>query len=293
MAKQKKNNSSSSSKMAKPSKNMWMGLLALALAGGGYWCWNSLGEAKESVEVFFQSGNFLTLEARYTPEQIMEAHREALLKTTDHAFQRPELRFYPFALFDVKYSREDKKTQEGTILWNLSDGEMVVDTEGWHSSHGFSDCIDAAADDNDFRVINALSQKNRPLSKEELQKCLQVEEATIGRWLQNLMDKRLIVQHGSDFRLHIENPAIPQKPVTTVRDELVAKPYKHTMRMPGRYSIGQVKRNACSAFGNHFAIRNQKEIYLPIYSISVKNPDGTVATTYWNAMSGQQIKLPI
>ena len=42
-------------------------------------------------------------------------------------------------------------------------------------------------------------------------------------------------------------------------------------------------------FGEDFVIRKTQEVYLPIYNIAVQNPDGSILTTYWNGVNGQQV----
>jgi len=41
--------------------------------------------------------------------------------------------------------------------------------------------------------------------------------------------------------------------------------------------------------GKDFAIRKTTEIFLPVYSIVVQNPDGSQMTTYWNALNGKRL----
>jgi len=48
-------------------------------------------------------------------------------------------------------------------------------------------------------------------------------------------------------------------------------------------------KTAKAAFGDDFAIRKTTEIFLPVYSIVVQNPDGSHMTTYWNALNGKNI----
>ena len=83
--------------------------------------------------------------------------RKELLKDTEHTFLNPTLKFHPYLLMEVKYSRGKEKTGEGLILWSLVDGEMVINTNLWEKTHGFADCIMAGADKDDYKVIKTLS----------------------------------------------------------------------------------------------------------------------------------------
>jgi hypothetical protein len=48
-------------------------LLTLALVGGGgWWLWNNNPDVRQFVNHHIDTGDFQTLEIRYTPSQIME-----------------------------------------------------------------------------------------------------------------------------------------------------------------------------------------------------------------------------
>src|SRR5262245_44677268 len=113
------------------------------LAVGSWWLWENNAVVRGLFSEYVDGNHFLTLEARYTPDQIMEQHRYELLSDNEHTFKEPSLKFYPYILMEVKYSLADKKTREGVILWGMEDGEMVINTETWDTTHGFDDLITA------------------------------------------------------------------------------------------------------------------------------------------------------
>jgi hypothetical protein len=71
----------------------------------------------------------------------------------------------------------------------------------------------------------------------------------------------------------------------------VTKHQKNAPRIARKYSPSQIEKITQAAFGPGFTIRKTNEIYLPIYAISVLNPDGTIFTTYWNALNGKKLPL--
>jgi hypothetical protein len=81
-------------------------------------------------------------------------------------------------------------------------------------------------------------------------------------------------------------------PETKLAHWLVTKPTKKAVRVKKRYSASQIQKTAKAAFGNDFAIRRTTEIFLPVYSIVVQNPDGTLMTSYWNALNGKRLAAP-
>lgn len=265
-------------------------LLTLAALGyGGYWVNEHHPDVKGKVLEFVNSGNFHTLEARFTAQQIMDMNRKVLLKDNKHKFLDPVTKFSPYVFMEVKYSVNEAETGEGVILWDLLDGEMVLNTNHWEKTHGFADCINSNLDKNEFRIINTLAEKGGTLDRESLLRLMQVENDLLGAWLDTCRRKKVVVQSGSFYRLHLQKPRLAITPETSIDDRIVTKAYKSTERMPKRFSHNQIKRIAESAFGQDFAIRHTLDVYLPIYCLTVENPDGSNHTSYWNAINGKQL----
>ena len=96
----------------------------------------------------------------------------------------------------MKYAVSDKKTKEGVILWDLTDGEMVIDTKEWEKTHGFGDCINANTDRHEFKIINTLAYKGGSADRETLSKALHVDNDVFDAWIESCRRKQLIVQIG-------------------------------------------------------------------------------------------------
>jgi hypothetical protein len=265
-------------------------LLTLALLGGGaYWIGNKKPEYKAKVLELITTGSFHTLEARYTAKQLMESHRRDLLKTNKHTYAEPIVKFYPYLLLEVKYTNKDHQTGEGIILWDLVDGEMVINTKHWEKTHGFADCINSGTERYEFKILNLIAQNGGKLDRDGLSKALQIENNILDAWIDSCRKKKLLVQTGNTYRLHLQEPKLSVVPETVLHDRLATKSYKGAERLTRRYSSSQVRRIAECAFGNDFAIRNTIDIFLPVYSITVQNPDGSLHTSYWNAVNGKPL----
>ena len=189
-------------------------LIAAVLVGAGWWFAQNNPNVLSMLEQYIDNGEIMTFEARYTPERIMDQYGKELA-SGERAFQKAELKFYPYALLDVKYSTPDKKTKEGVLLWSFVDGEMVINCETWEKTHGFEDAINSQANRNDFKILNALAKNKGKATIEQLQKDLQVEEDVLQPWLDDSKSKHLVVQKGNEIQLHFQNPRIlvvPQTP---------------------------------------------------------------------------------
>ncbi len=265
-------------------------VLFLAIGGGGYYYYTqNTDSVHELVSKYFDSSSFHTLEIRYSAKAIMQENQDKLLKDEFHKYLTPDLHFYPYMLMEVKYSKKNNTTAEGVILWDLESGEFVTSTGSWEKTHGFEDCINAHLDQNDFRVINHLAAHGGQLSRKDLANGIHVETEILNKWLESCIKKKMIVQTGNGFRLHLHKPKIAVPPQTTLEHHLVTQSIKDVKQRAKRYSPRQIEKIAYYAFGADFSIRKATEIFLPIYKIDVQNPDGSILTTYWNALTGKQI----
>lgn len=263
--------------------------IACVVGVAGWWLWENEHEVTQQVSHYVGKGDILTLEARFSPEKIMEIHRGELLEDELHKFQDSFLKFHPYLLMDVKYHLADQKTHEGVILWGMENGEMVLNAETWELTHGFEDCLVAGATRNDFKIINILAKHNGALTREELLNALHVEADTLDLWVDSVREKHLVVQKGNEYRLHFQNPKLQVLPQTKIKRNLVTKPYLNASRVSKKYSSGQIEKTAKALFGTDFTIRSGKEVFLPVIGINVLNPDGSILTSYWNALTGQRI----
>lgn len=263
-------------------------ILSTLFSLGFFWTWVNYPEIRTFTTDLIYSGKFQTLEVHHSAESIMLAHKKELLKDHNHSFLEPDLKFHPYLLMEVKYSKSAERTGEGIILWSLVDGEMVTNTTSWETTHGFMDCIRSNANRDDFKIINTLANHNGSLNREELSGFLNVESEILEFWLDNCKKKNLVIQKGNAFRLHLQNPKLPSFPETKIDRWLVTKSAKNANRIPRRYRPYQIEKIAKAAFGSDFAIRKTTEIFLPVFSIVVQNPDGSQMSSYWNALNGKR-----
>lgn len=265
-------------------------LVTLAVAVFGYWKLDlSNSDIKNRVEDLLHSGEFHTLEIRYTSAQVMETNRRDLLKSNRHQYLEPALKFYPYLILEVKYRHNEDETREGVVLWDLTDGEMVIDTKDWQKTHGFGDCITVGADRHEFKILNILARKGGTIDREGLAKTLQVDNEVLDAWIDSCRRKKLIVQNGNRYRLHMQNPKLKTAPVTKIEERLVTQAHQHADRVSRRYSLSQIQHLTRAAFGQDFTIRRTTDVYLPVHCIAVQNPDGSIHTTHWNALNGKRL----
>ncbi len=272
------------------SKRFPIFLLLILVGGGGWWFWNSpkLSNLKDQMLQYVDNRDIATLEARFLPEQIIDARKHELLGNEKRTIQNTVLKYYPYLLLDVKYP-DSGRTKEGFILWGLNDGEMVINTETWETTHGYRDCLECQATRSDFKILQSLVRHQGSTTIEDLQKELQVEREQLNDWVESAKQKHLIVQKGNALQLHFEHPKFLVAPQTKIKQHVVSKPLGEGQKAPRNYSQSQILAMAQAAFGNDFKIRNETEIFLPVYSLEILNPDGSIQVSEWNALTGQPI----
>lgn len=259
-------------------------LLAVAALVGGFWTWNNT-----QLFQYIQNGEILTFEARYTPEQILQGNSSEILGANHQREMRDaKLKFYPYLLLEVKYPT-NKTSQEGVVYWSMVDGEMVISTESWDKTHGFADAINAGASPQDFKLMLALAKSKGPMSIDQLQKALRIDGDLLSNWIDHAVEKNLVMRHGKEVVLHFQNPKMPPTPQTETNESIVTKPYAEANRVGKTFSKSQIEKAAKAAFGDGFTIRTTREVYLPVYSIESVNPDGSIYTSFWNALNGQRV----
>ncbi len=270
---------------------LFIWILILLGIGGGWWLWKEhtiVDNLKDTLLTYIDNKDILTLESKFTPEQMMDANQSEIIGHDKRSWQEPVYKFYPYLLLDVKYT-EDQKSREGVLLWSLVDGEMVLNTETWETTHGFKDCIECKANRNDFKVIQILARHQGSVNIETLQKELHVERETLEPWIESTKQKHLVVQKGTLLQLHFENPKLLVLPQTYIKQQLVLKPSSNTKKEGRNYNRNQILAIAKASFGDDFTVRNEQEVYLPVYSLQVLNQDGSVYSSDWNAITGRRI----
>jgi hypothetical protein len=265
-------------------------LLGLATIAFGFY-WLVSDDFSDTFHSYVTNGDLLTLETRYTPEEIMDEQRNALIGHTQRVFQEPSFVFHPYLLCGVKYSDHNGKTRYGTILWSLVDGEMVINGDTWEKTRGFEDAIKAHTTPLEFRLLHALADHRGVLSRERLQKALHLDQKPLNSLIENARHKQLVIVKGNEVLLHFEDPLFHVAPETVWASVLVIKPHRQGKKITARYSHSSIERIAKAAFGDDFAIRSKKEVYLPVLRLSLQNPDGSLLITDWNAVTGEEIPL--
>ncbi|CCB88044.1 hypothetical protein [Simkania negevensis] len=257
-----------------------------SLGYGVYWVADSHPEIKDRAIQYLPTSAFSALEPRFTVNQIMDKERSSLLKDSREQFGDYSLLYQPFLLMEVKFTRTNQSTGEGVILWDLMDGEMVLDTQTWEKSHGFADCIHMRADPYELKIISTIAKHGNKADRQTLFHSLNLESGLLDAWIERCIKKKLIVCHQGIYRIHLESPKMAFTPSTQVNFPLISKNSKHSEKMTRNFSKTQIIRVAEAAFGEDFAIRQTYEIYLPVYAITTQNSDGSHETSYWNALNG-------
>ena len=232
---------------------------------------------------------FQSIESRFTESQIIEKEHLKCRKESTYPSQASPLSFWPHLLMEVKYTTPKFETEEGIILWDLMDGEMVLEIKSWNKTHGFADCINAGADKYEYQILQTIARNGGKADRDALRNSLKIEVSIFEASLERARRKKLIVKQGDLYRIHLCRPLIAVPPTTKIDSPFVIKNCKHNERVHWKYSPNQIKRASEAAFGPDFAIRSAQVIFLPIYELTIQSSDGSFMTTYWNAFNGKRV----
>lgn len=271
-------------------------LILLTLSSLGYGVWrlsDTHPEIKQKVESLIDLNEVQSLEMRYSAEQLMEENRKSLLKKSGAKYLEPLLKFYPYLLMEVKFSPSKNKTKETLILWDLTDGEMVIDTEDWEKTHGFGDFMQMNVQEEEYRILHYLAKKGKAVEAAKMSEDFEVEPQLLDVWLKSCVRKGLIFTSQEGYRLHLEKAKLVKTPETDLDQKIMTKPLKATYKVPKRFSDAKIEKMAKVAFGKGFTIRRTALVYLPVYNITVQNPNGSTQTSCWNASTGKKLPSPL
>jgi hypothetical protein len=249
-----------------------------ALGYGGYWTYNNVPQVRDAVDHLWSKidhSQVQTLQLRYDAEQ--------LARSGDS-----ELQLHPYLMIDSKYTDASGETMEGTLLWDLTDGELILNASTWEKTHGVQDCLQVRATPNDCRILRGLTDLGSRASRADLASHLHLDGRTLQRHLTAAAKRSLVTFQNDQWRIHIATPHLAFIPETATSRPLATQPMGGHIQ-PKRYSTRRVESLAQSLFGESFAIRQTTLVYLPVYSVSKKGSDGALGYTSYNALTGAQL----
>lgn len=263
------------------------------LVYGGYYAWNEYPQVRKAAQDHlpreWSTEDMIALEARFSESQLSEK-LQGTLRSQDVGTTTTSREFHPYLLMEVKFIKGPSDSGEGILLWSLEDGEMVLRTGKWTTTHGFADCLDCGASRDDLRILNALAKRGGRLDRSAILDEIHADPEQVDSWLESCRHKQLIVQQGNNYRIHLQNPLWAFQPTTSIDVPLVQRGLARGTRISKRYSAGQITEMAQAVFGSDFAVRSKREVHLPVYLIEMHNEDGSKKSMRWNAFTGEPYK---
>lgn len=227
-------------------------------------------------------------ERKFSPEQVLSFFPEHIEDKVS-----AELIFIPHVLMQVRFSQEDiaKKTvasQEGEILWNLSNGEVVLSTATWSYSKGFRECLLLKADKQDVYVIQALANLGGVASQEALAQALSTKNVRADKVIKSCHKKKLIFTSKNKIGSHFQQLQLVKGCTTNIQSAPVwlRKPKGSKILTPC-FTEDCVCKLAGMVFGDNFLILNKITVFVPIYKVSIETSDGSTRVEYIHAVTGK------
>lgn len=259
-----------------------------ALSFAAYYGYLHRAEVEDFLPVVSHEDTIDTFENAFSAEDFLSRHAKTLLPTKQHTFGATRLFFCPHLFLQVKHSPDGRSTMASAMLWNLIDGELVLDTNSFEETQGFADCLSSKAGADDFRILLLLSRKGA-LTKDQIVQELGTDTQVVCDRIEDMRKRHLVVVASDVVRLHVESPLIKNDPSTAITRPLVQRKITKDDKLLPVYSKQDIEYLVKSAFGQDVAIRTSRLVFVPLYEIQILNPDGSIRRTFWNAVSGKEL----
>lgn len=229
-------------------------------------------------------------ERKFTPEQVL-----AMFPGEDDVTL--ELMFVPHTLMQVRYPGDEttKKgttpvSQEGAILWNLVEGEIVLNTSSWTCSKGLRECLLLKAKTQDIRVMQTLAALGGSASKETLSHALSLKNIPADKVIKECFKKKLIFLKDNHVTSHLPQSHLIRGCTTVLQAQPVwlQRPKGSSICTP-HYSSEEVQKLTKRMFGSNFIILESSSVYMPVYKVAMKASDSSVRLEYVNAVTGKKL----
>lgn len=283
-------------KSSSPSPSLISMLIKLVVVAGiclgGYLLYENQKDYLHNLVLQPQKAeSIICFESDFTPEMLQKQLEKKLLKNERYSFADSQYLYLPHLLVDVKYSPDGRSTQTSKMLWDMQNGELILDTRTFETTSGFQDCLTSKANTEDFRILNLLAQSGGSISKERLINQLGYDEDLASARIDALRKKQLVTSLNDTVRIHVENSFFSVAPKTNITLPLVTKKSVRGQLVSNCYSSKELLAMISSAFGSDLAVRQSQIVYIPIIQLDIANPDGSIRTTYWNAITGKNCML--
>lgn len=272
-------------------------VLYSAVSLGSVWLW----EHNPSVRVWVDNHFFSYIDVKFDhSDDHVIANRFTVEHITNNGpgpgtkLHTCKVLYLPLLKMDVKY-RGAIGTEEGIIVWDLVSGEMLMDLESWTYSHGLEDCLISDISHDAFLVLSSLSKKGK---RRECTDVMGISKDTglnyefLDALLRDCTNLGLVVSKNNGYALHIQNPRLPDSPLSSSYQNLPSSwtttqsRITRDTKIKSTYTVEMVQQFAMKIFGPNFIIKRSSIVYLPLFLIQYNAPDGSLHTTYYNAFSG-------
>ncbi len=231
-----------------------------------------------------------TLEVQYEHESISQFALKKI-PSEKHTIGDGRLLYYPCLVTTVKHvSPEERQTEESSMVWDLLSGELFLSLSTFKETSGFQDCIKSQTNVDDFRILHLLAKEGGSLTKETLIRLSGLDDEIASSLIESLRKRHLVTISRDLVRLHVKNPFFTVAPYTAIPEPFVQKIVSRSSLISEKFSKKTIEDLIQNAYGKDIAILDSDYVWLPIWEITIQNPDGSTRKTFWNAISGKEFE---
>ncbi|MCK5787866.1 MAG: hypothetical protein KAH32_02615 [Chlamydiia bacterium] len=163
-----------------------------------------LDGAKKASQTISTKSNYNVL--------LLGASEGASSEATSAAFTA----YYPHLLVYVRHFDANKTPHDLVQIWDMSDCEIVLNTETWQKTHGIEDLNASCRQENAYRIAEALSRAGKATTK-ELSDSTGIPTQKIYQAMSSDKNSRVFINNKNIMSMSIPHSSLPEVPHTISR----------------------------------------------------------------------------
>lgn len=191
----------------------------------------------------------------------------------DKKVQHSCIMYVPHIVVEIKVVNQRQEVETIHQLWDLSDGEVVLNTGKWKKTKGLEDLMMSNIDNNTYRIALALAHKDMPMTTEDISKETGIDLQEVRIAIEKSKSLDVFFVNNNEVRLAINSPILPDFPATDNISLLLStvnyasKNAKIKEEVHKEEKIIELLNK--KLFGNNYKVKSIKKLYIPVTQVII------------------------
>lgn len=248
-----------------------------------------------SYAIYQYNPNILKSAALYIDTTISRLNTKEV--TTIYALNRPrklkncpkniscETMYVPHLLVEIKVNFPDKPPVNQMQLWNMNDGEIIINSQpNIKKTKGLNEILKVPLDKNIYRIASLLSKCGHSVSLDKIATSLCIQRPIAQKCIENNASSIFYFKNGYASLL-ISDSYLPSMPETSEKNTLsvLSKSSVNKKKIKSaKYSEEQILNAISSGItGNNATVKNSEIVYIPITNTLIEECESVSVCTYY------------